>query len=137
MSKHNVTMLKMDIHETPKAFNVNGITFSKKRLAELFPGWGCDIKTFYRLMIIMPFFASQKSVEEAPTVTGKYAISKAKRIFENIGLDDASILPFMQIAAQLGELQIPECLDDITEQCHDQICGCGAKVSPGTKSTLH
>src|SRR5882757_724308 len=74
MSKHNVTMLKMDISETPKAFNINGITFSKKRLAELFPGWGCDIKTFYRLMIIMPFFASQKRVEEAPTVTGKYAI---------------------------------------------------------------
>ena len=141
MHNHNVTMLKMAINETPKAFNVNGITFSKKRLAELFPGWGCDIKTFYRLMIIMPFFATQKKVEEAPTSTGKYAIAKSKRIYETIGLDEGSLLPFMTIAAELGDLQIPKCLDDITEQCHDQICGCGAKISPthlsAPKLTLH
>jgi hypothetical protein len=134
----SVRIMRIDIGETEKSFNINGVAFSKARLAELFPEWGCDLQAFYRYLLIMPFFATTKDPATAPGKAGKYAILKARRIYPSVGLneDDSAIVAFMHVAAQMGNLKLPEELGLITDQCHDQICDCGEKKSP-RRETLH
>jgi len=128
--------IKVDIHETAHAFRLNGVTFSKRCLAELFPIWGATDESFYRFLVIMPFFAETKEIGDAPTKVGNYAIAKSKRLLESLKLPHDAIPAFMAMAAQLGNLD-EEDAGDIALQCHDAICKCGKKKSPVAARTLH
>lgn len=134
--------IRIDINETKHAFRINGVTFAKKKLSELLPLWGDDVDSFYRYLVIMPFFATSKDVGSAPTPLGNYAIAKSKRIFDTLELDNNAIPVFMMMAAQMGHIEeegFSECLSDLSNQTHDAICNCGVKKSGRIKSghTVH
>ena len=119
----------IECNETPKAFRVNGVTFSKRKLAEFFPQWESNTETFWRYLLMMPFFAETKEVSEAPTKVGAYAIFKAKRMQKAIGIYNEAIPAFMIMCAQMGKIS-EENFNTIAEQCHDHICDCGVQKSP-------
>lgn len=124
-------MMRIEVNEMKHAFRVNGVTFSRKRLLELFPMWGDKETTMYRFLVIAPFLAETKEVEDAPTEQGRYAIYKAKRLHTALGLDgeDRQTIPaFMMAAAQMGELPV-ERIGEIATAIHDSTCGCGVKKS--------
>jgi hypothetical protein len=127
----------IECNETSAAFRVNGVTFSKRKLAEFFPQWESNAETFWRYLLIMPFFAETKQMDEAPTKVGKYAIFKAKRIRKAIGLPIEAIRPFMIMAAQMGHIS-EDNFGMVADQCHDHICDCGVQKSPRKDGkTLH
>lgn len=137
--KSSVETLSVNIHEMKHAFNVNGVTFSRKKLAELFPSWGDSLESFYRFLCIAPFLSETKEVEDAPSSVGKYAIFKAKRIQKALNLYEDMIPAFMVMAAKMGNLE-DDHIGEISDQCHDQVCNCGKKKgvpSAHAGKTLH
>jgi hypothetical protein len=139
---HTSAMMKVEVNEMKHAFRVNGVTFSRKKLGELFPEWGNEIQTLYRFMVIAPFLAETKEVSDAPTELGRYAIAKAKRIHEALAFPDRdAIAPFMMMAGQMGKID-PDDFGDIATALHNNICGCGKdkrldSIIDRARRTLH
>lgn len=120
----------IECNEVKHAYRINGVTFSKKRLSELFPLWESNTESLWRYLFLMPFFAETKTVEEAPTDTGKYAIFKAKRLLKAMKLDKDAFGPFMAVAAEAGGIKDNNMMHAIVSQSHDHTCDCGVKKSP-------
>jgi hypothetical protein len=117
------------VNESVAAFNINGVTFAKKYLRELFPSWGDSDNSFYRYLVMVPFLAETKEPEDTPTPIGFYAVAKAKRIQKALDVYGDDIVGFMMMAAHLGNID-PDNFGAIADQCHDNICNCGKKKSP-------
>jgi hypothetical protein len=119
----------IECHETDKAFRMNDVVFSKRKLREFFPQWEANAETFWRYLLMMPFFAETKEASEAPTKVGYYAIAKAKRLQKAIGIYDHAIPAFMIMAAEMGNVSEGN-FNMVANMCHDHVCDCGVKKSP-------
>lgn len=92
-------VIAMEVNTTRKAFRINGVTFAKSRLGEIFPGHDIDDEaTFCRYLTVVPFLNQKFGEEDYTSPTAKYAIVKAKRIWQALGIDqDEGTVAFMLI----------------------------------------
>lgn len=134
----SASFIKVELSQTEKAFRINGVTFAKRRLAELFPAWEATEQSFCRLLVLTPFIAETRSVEKAPTECGKYTVAKCKRILAALNLPEehgAIVAAFMVAVGQMGDIE-PENFSSLMDQAHDHLCDCGEKREPKLKLKL-
>lgn len=120
----DLVAIKVEVNTMAHAFNVNGVAFSRKYLSEIFPAWGDSEETFYRFLVMVPFIAETRDIDDAPGALGRYIVYKAKRIYKALELPRDAVGPFMLASCQMGEFN-PENMKDIYDAMHDIICDCG------------
>lgn len=116
------------ISETKHAFRVNGVAFEKKHLEGIFPGWTSSFDVFHRYLVLVPFLAETGDPERVKSEHGKYAIIKAKHIWDIFDVPEGGEIPFIMAALTLCGLdgETPdEDLQEIVDKSHDHICRCG------------
>lgn len=102
----NVMTMDIRIEEASKAFRVNGVTIAKRHLAKTFPKGDDMSKRLARFLVIVPFLATayQVSPESSPSI--RYTAWKAKRVYEALGIDEDTTVPFMLTFMKLAQQDI-------------------------------
>src|SRR6266702_7523110 len=110
-------MMAVHVEQTARAFRVNGVTLAKRHLIKTLGKDQPDLdKVLAKYLVIVPFLATGFEIPKEASESVKYGAIKAKRIFDAIGLDEDSIVPFMLVfLAQTGEGDSPnEAIDGIS-----------------------
>lgn len=102
-----MTTMKIEVHETPKAFRVNGVTFAKKYLRELFSG--DDVKDDTRLHMYLATVpdvylsgAAETLLENTKDGAAKYGAAKAMRLWNALKLTPGTAKVFSRAAVEMA-----------------------------------
>src|SRR6266702_499029 len=102
-------MMAVKVEQTARAFRVNGVTLAKRHLIKTLGKDQPDLdKVLARYLVIVPFLATDFTIPEKASESVRYGAIKAKRVYDAIGLNEDSIVPFMLVfLAQTGEGDSP------------------------------
>ncbi len=91
-------MMAVHVEQTARAFRVNGVTLAKRHLIKTLGKDQPDLdKVLARYLVIVPFLATDFTIPEKASESVRYGAIKAKRVYDAIGLNEDSIVPFMLV----------------------------------------